>query len=49
MSRKDLPALTLVGPTSENLIQDPLAIQHLDNRLFIIALLMVPATETLFF
>ena len=31
---KDLQALTLVGPTRENLVLDPLAIQHLDNQLF---------------
>ena len=33
MNRKDLPALTLVGPTSENQVQEPLVVQHLDNRI----------------
>ena len=32
-NRKVLWALTLVGPTRENLVLDPLAVQHLDNRL----------------
>ena len=32
---KDLQALTLVGPTRENLILDPLSVLHLDNRLCI--------------
>ena len=33
--RKDLRALTLVGPTRENLVPDPLAVQHLDNRVYL--------------
>ena len=35
MIRKDLQALTLVGPTRENPVLDPLAVQHLDNLLYI--------------
>ena len=35
MSIRALQALTLVGPTRENLLLDPLAELHLDNRLFI--------------
>ena len=31
VNRKDLRALTLVGPTSHNLELDPLAVLHLDN------------------
>ena len=34
MNRKDLQALTLVGPTRNNLELDPLAVLHLDNKLF---------------
>ena len=34
-NKKDLQALTLVGPTRENLIVDLLAVLHLDTRLFI--------------
>ena len=33
MNIKDLQALTLVGPTREDLILDPLAVLHLDNQL----------------
>ena len=36
MNRKDLRALTLVGHTRDNLVLDPLALLHLDNRLYII-------------
>ena len=36
---KDLQALNLVAPTRENLVLDPLAVKHLDNRLFVIATL----------
>ena len=32
-NEKDLQALTLVGPTREKLILDPLAVLHLDTRL----------------
>ena len=32
---KDLRASTLVGLTQENLVLDPLAVEHLDNRLVI--------------
>ena len=32
-NRKDLQALTLVGPTRENPVLDPLAVLHLDNWL----------------
>ena len=31
VNRKDLRALALVGPTRENSVSDPLAVQHLDN------------------
>ena len=31
---KNLWALTLVGPTKENLVLDPLAVQHLNNQQF---------------
>ena len=30
---KDLEALTLMGPVRENLVLDPLAVLHLNNRL----------------
>ena len=33
VNRKDLRALTLVGPTWDNPLLDPLAVLHLDNRL----------------
>ena len=33
MNRKDLQALTLDGPTRDNIVLDPLAVQHLDNQL----------------
>ena len=32
---KGLPGLTLVGPTRETLVPDPLAVKHLDNQLYI--------------
>ena len=35
VNRKDLRALTLVGPTRDNPEPDPLAVLHLDNRLYI--------------
>ena len=31
---QDLQALTLVGPTMENLVPHPLSVQHLINRLY---------------
>ena len=31
MNRKDLRALTFVGPTRDDPVPDPLAITHLDN------------------
>ena len=36
LMKKELQALTLVGPTRENLVQDPLAlaVQHLHNPLY---------------
>ena len=34
MNRKDLQALTLVGPTRDNQYPDPLAVLHLDNQLY---------------
>ena len=34
VNRKDLRALTLVGPTRDNPLLDPLAALHLDNRLY---------------
>ena len=36
MNRIDLQALTLVGLTATRPVLDPLAIIHLDNRLYII-------------
>ena len=33
MNRKDLCALTLVGPTQDNLLLDPIDVLHLDNQL----------------
>ena len=36
MNRKDLQALTLVGPTRNNPVLDPLAVLHLDNQLFML-------------
>ena len=39
MNRKDLQASTLVGLASENPELDPLAVLHLDNRLFMNGLL----------
>ena len=35
MNRKDLQALTLLGPPSDNPEPDPLAVLHLKNLLFI--------------
>ena len=35
MGLKDLQALTLVGPTRENLLLEPLAVLHLDNQILI--------------
>ena len=35
VNRKDLRALTLLGPTRENLLLDPLAVQYLNNQLYI--------------
>ena len=35
VNRKDLQALTLVGPPKDNLEPDPLTVLHLDNRLYI--------------
>ena len=35
VKRKDLQALTLVGPTQNNPVLDPLAVLHLDNWLYI--------------
>ena len=34
-SIKDLQALTSVGPTRQNLVPNPLAVQSLNNRLYI--------------
>ena len=34
MNRKDLRTLTLAGPTRNNPVLDPLAVQHLDNQLY---------------
>ena len=36
VKRKDYQALNLVGPTKNNPVLDPLAVQHLDNRLYIL-------------
>ena len=38
VNRKYLRALTLVGPTRNNLVLDLLAVLHLDNQLFICVL-----------
>ena len=38
MNKTDLRALTLVGPTRENQVQDPLAVLNLDNLLYIFQL-----------
>ena len=35
VNRKDLRALTLVGPTRNNQVLEPLAVLHLDNQLYI--------------
>ena len=35
MNRKYLQALTVVGPTRDNLVLDTLAVLHLNNRLYI--------------
>ena len=35
MNGKDLRALTLVGPTWDNPVLDPLAVLHLDKRQFL--------------
>ena len=35
LNRKDLRALTLVGPTRQNPVPDPLAVLHFYNQLFI--------------
>ena len=34
VKRKDLQALTLVGPPTDNPKLDPLAVLHLNNRLY---------------
>ena len=34
MNRKDLRALTLMGPARDNQGSDPLAVPHLNNQLF---------------
>ena len=34
VNRKDLQASNLVGLTRENPVKDPLAVQHLDNLLY---------------
>ena len=41
MNRKDLRALTLVGPTRNNPVLDPLAELHLDNQQSIYAYVYV--------
>ena len=35
MNRKELRALTLVGPTRDNPVLEPLAVLHINNRLYI--------------
>ena len=35
VNRKDLQALTLLGPTQNNPVLDPLAVLHHDNQLYI--------------
>ena len=39
VNRKDLQALTLVRPTRNNLVLDPLAVLNLDNRLYKIVII----------
>ena len=39
VDRKDLQALTLVRPTRNNLVLDPLAVLNLDNRLYKIVII----------
>ena len=39
MKKTDLPDLTLVGPTREDPVLDPLVVLDLDDRLYIISLL----------
>ena len=41
VNRKDLQALTLVRPTQKNLVLDPLAVLHLDNRLYNLDVLLL--------
>ena len=41
MNIKDLQAFTLVGPTWENLIYNPLAVLSLDSQVFINATMVV--------
>ena len=36
VNRKDLQALTLMGPTRDILVLDPLDVLHLDNRLYVL-------------
>ena len=38
VNRTDFIALTLVGPTRNNLVLKPLAVLHLDNQLFMMLL-----------
>ena len=40
MNRKDLLALTLVGPPRDNPELDPLAVLHLDNQLFMCSIVV---------
>ena len=46
VNRKVLQALTLVGPTRENPVPDPLAVLHLDNQLYIFEHSLNPESTT---
>ena len=48
VNRKDLQALTLMGPTRNNLVLDPLAVPHLDNRLYMCIVVLTVVSGILF-
>ena len=47
MNRKDLCVLTLVGPPRDNPELDPLAVLHLDNRLYMFQIKCFPYNANL--
>ena len=49
VNRKDLRALTLVGPTRDNLLLDTLPVLDLDNRLHILNIQGDPKTGQVYF